>query len=394
MITAIMFIGILVLVTLISATITPLRSITTFLCLTFLGSLAAFFEGSYSLNAGYITIILSFTLTLFASAIFASGTRIKILIPVLSGQKYIIRLLNKIFAITSLLAVIIIVYSMNLLSSDFLYNIFKFRMAQINNVTSEYPGLLSNTVVYSYVKNSILFCAIAFINSVAVLEEKRAAIFFLVLLVIMNFILGSRWTSMYFVLSYIMITGRDMPYISLRNAVILITISFMFFVGGYIRSLAGGLEISFWELPYKYTFANFAAFDILVEKNLYIPETFRYISYLLFGTTNSIVADNVTLEQSGVRTNTFTIFGQFSEYLTNFGGIVYAACLGFLLIYCNKTYAVNVISRIIYVLIAPAVLLFIFTEPVFPQLALMLRFVIISLPVFFIGYFLTVSKQT
>lgn len=393
MIGGILFLGILSCLTIASMMLQSLNLLSVFFVLNLIGSVAAFVEGNYSLNTDYIVLILTFSLSLFFSSIFAIGIKSKIVIPIYSGQIWIAKKFNMISVITTVVALIVVLYSMDIFSSNFLRNVFKFRLAQINSAPNEYPGLLSSPVIYSFVKNSIILSAISVIIALSVLRQKRQAIFFLVGLTALNFSLGSRWTSMFFILSTIIVLGRHRPMISLKNLILWVFIFVIFFVGGYVRSIVGGLELSFWTLPYKYSFANFAAFNILVEENLYVPETFRYLTYLISGNANSIVADSVSLGVSGVKTNTYTIYAQFHQYLSVFGAVTYGTLLGLILVYCNKTYDENIISRVIYILTAPVVVLFMFTEPIFPQLALMLRLVVILIPTLIVGYFITRGRK-
>ncbi len=135
-----------------------------------------------------------------------------------------------------------------------------------------------------------------------------------------------------------------------------------------------GLVLNIWSCMFL---ADFPAFSELLKNPdaLYLPNTAIYAEQLLgIASDNAIniVADSIWLNDT-IKTNTFTAFGVMYKYYGEIGSIVYFFAYGALLNFLYYRKYEGVLYPVLYYIIAPTVLLTVFTESMLGLLPTIIR---------------------
>lgn len=248
------------------------------------------------------------------------------------------------------------------------------RSVQMFPDEATYPGLLGNQLIMRVIKNNYLVNY--FLLIILALKSqgiKKWVIICLIVRLMYAGMMGSRWQGVMDILSLTFIYLDRHRY--LIKPILKYTVLFFvfFMLTGTIRSTSGfGIEYLV-----MYIFGGFPAFSELLKNPdaLYLPNTAIYAEQLLgIASDNAIniVADSIWLNDS-IKTNTFTAFGVMYKYYGMIGSLIYFFVYGASLNFLYHRKHDGNLCPILYYMIAPTVLLTVFTESMLGLLPTFIR---------------------
>ena len=273
-----------------------------------------------------------------------------------------------------ILAVLILLFEAQRFSGGIVKYVGYLRSVQMFPDEATYPGLLGNQMIMRIIKNNYLVnYFLLLILALKTQGIKKWVVICLVARLMYAGMMGSRWQGVMDILSLTFIYLDRHKYLIKPIMKYSILFFIFFMLAGTIRSTNGfGLEYLV-----MYVFGGFPAFSELLKNPdaLYLPNTAIYAEQLLgIASDNAIniVADSIWLNDT-IKTNTFTAFGVMYKYYGEIGSIVYFFAYGALLNFLYYRKYEGVLYPVLYYIIAPTVLLTVFTESMLGLLPIIIR---------------------
>lgn len=271
-------------------------------------------------------------------------------------------------------AVLILLLEAQRFSGGIIKYIGYLRSVQMYPDEATYPGLLGNQIVMRIIKNNYLVNYFLLIILAQKSHDiKKWVIICLAVRLMYAGLMGSRWQGVMDILSLTFIY-LDMHRHLIKPIFKYTSLFFVFFMlAGTIRSTSGfGLEYLV-----MYIFGGFPAFSELLKNPdvLYLPNTAIYAEQLLgIAPDNAIniVADSIWLNDT-IKTNTFTVFGVMYKYYGVIGSLIYFFAYGATLNFLYQHKHAGNLYPTLYYMIAPTVLLTVFTESMLGLLPTIIR---------------------
>ncbi|NUU67351.1 oligosaccharide repeat unit polymerase [Enterobacteriaceae bacterium BIT-l23] len=279
-----------------------------------------------------------------------------------------------------LLALIILLYEYQRFPGGITSFIGYLRSVQMFPDEFAYPGMLSNALLMRIIKNNYLFNYILLIIYVLRSPDvTKGIIICLLSRLLYAGLMGSRWQGVMDILSLAFIYLDRKEYLS--KSIIKYTFYFLvfFMVAGVFRS-SNGFGIDYFIM---YIFGGLPAFGEMFKNPdlFYLPNTAIYIEQLLGGAADgafNIVADSIWLNDS-IKTNTYSVFGVLYKYYGHLGSLIYFFCYGAILSILARNKSNGLFSPVLYYIVAPTVLLTVFTESILLLFPIILRLLFLML---------------